>query len=468
MTNPYRQLPSVAELLEHPRLADVRKSFAHELIVDILRRELNQIRSRIAENLSHDPDLISSTVSKALESIQRSLHPRLRTVINATGIILHTNLGRAPLAETAASAAADAARGYLNLELDLDSGERSSRQNAVREGICRITGAEAATAVNNCAAATIIVLRALAAGKEVIVSRGQLIEIGGSFRIPEILKVSGALLREVGTTNITRAADYETAIGPNTGAILRVHASNYRIRGFSKSVGIDELVQIGRKHCIPVVDDVGSGAAIDFTALGFPDEPHVQDGIRAGADLVLFSADKLLGGPQAGIVAGRSHWITLIEKDPFMRAVRLDKMALAALEATLALYREPAKAIHSVPVLRMLTMPLDELRRRCDRISARIREISGIAAVECEDATTYVGGGSLPDQAMPTVTIALSAKNINEEELTRRLRIGCPAVLARKHQGRVLFDMRTVFESQEDDLVTAIQSAIHGSPSDAS
>ncbi|MBL8865963.1 MAG: L-seryl-tRNA(Sec) selenium transferase [Planctomycetia bacterium] len=463
MTNPFRSLPSVSELLEAPELADVRRMVPHDSLVAALRRELDRARAEIAAGrpvATTSPDLLAS----AIASLQIDLRPRLRTVLNATGIVLHTNLGRAPMAESAARAAYDAARGYLNLEFDLATGERSSRQNAVRDGICSLTGAEAATTVNNCAAATVIVLRALAAGKEVIVSRGQLIEIGGSFRIPDILQVSGATLREVGTTNITRAADYDRAIGPNTGAIMRVHASNYRVRGFTQSASIDELVAIGRKHGVPVIDDVGSGAAVDFAALGFPDEPLVGDGIRAGADVVLFSGDKLLGGPQAGIIAGKRRWIDAIEKDPFMRAVRLDKMALAALEATLALYRDPVRALSEVPVLRMMTTPIQVLRHRCERLAERIRVLDGIAALEVFDDTAFVGGGSLPDQAIPTVILAASAKAFGEDEFARRLRVGEPAVLARIRNGRVLVDLRTVFPAQEDALVSAIQTAVRESP----
>src|SRR5262249_23084750 len=272
----------------------------------------------------------------------------------ATGIVLHTNLGRAPIAEEAARAAYEAARGYLNLELDLETGKRSSRQSAIREWVCRLTGAESATAVNNNAAATVIALRALCQGKEVIISRGQLIEIGGSFRIPEIMGVSGAVLREVGTTNITRLADFEKAIGPNTGALMQVHSSNYRISGLTQSVLLADLVALGRKHGLKVIDDIGSGALVDFSRFGFQDEPLAQASIAAGADLVLFSGDKLLGGPQAGILAGRKEWIQKIEKDPLMRAFRLDKMTLAALEATLRLYLHQEKALAEIPVVHML------------------------------------------------------------------------------------------------------------------
>ena len=362
--------------------------------------------------------------------------------------------------ESAAVAAYEAARGYLNLELDLATGKRSSRQLNVRDGICRLTGAESATAVNNCAAATVIVLRALAAGKEVIVSRGQLIEIGGSFRIPDIMGVSGATLREVGTTNITRVSDYESAIGPDTGLLMRIHTSNYRVRGFTRAVGIDELVSLGRKHGVAVVDDAGSGAAVDFAAFGLPGEPLVSEGIAAGADLVLFSGDKLLGGPQAGLIAGRADLIARIERDPLMRAFRLDKMALAALEATLRLYRDPEAAVREVPTLRMLATPVAELRARCERFAEQLRGAPGMADVEVRDDVAYVGGGSLPDQALPTVVVAVAPGGQSEEAFAARLRAGTPAVVGRVQGGRVLFDLRAVFYRDEDELTRAVKKCL--------
>jgi L-seryl-tRNA(Ser) seleniumtransferase len=402
-----------------------------------------------------DPDALAARVVVRLELASA---PHLRPVINATGIVLHTNLGRSPMSEPAALAAYSAARGYLNLEMSLATGKRSSRQDPIRDGVKRITGAEAATVVNNCAAATVIVLRALAAGKEVIVSRGQLIEIGGSFRIPDIMTVSGATLREVGTTNITRIADYEKAIGPNTGMLMRIHTSNFRVRGFTQAATIEELVALGQKHNLPVIDDAGSGAAVDLSPFGLSGEPVVSEGIRAGADLVLFSGDKLLGGPQAGIIAGKAELIQRIEKDPLMRAFRLDKMTLAALEATLSLYRDPAKAVREVPTLRMLTTPIEELRGRCGAFAEHLRELPGLG-VEVMDDVAYVGGGSLPDIAVPTVVVAITAKGVSEETLAERLRNGTPAVVGRVQGGRWLLDLRTVFPEQEEGLLAAIKAA---------
>lgn len=464
MTNPYRQLPALAALLERPELVSVRATAGRDDVANALRTELETLRQRIAAGESPDGDLDPERiVERARISVERDSRAILRTVINATGIVLHTNLGRSPLPESAARAAFEAASGYLNLELDLETGERSSRQDPIRDGIRRLTGAEAATAVNNCAAATVIALRALAAGKEVVVSRGQLVEIGGGFRIPEILAVSGARLREVGTTNRTRIADYEKAIGPETGAILRVHASNFRIRGFTESVGIADLAALGRRHGLPVIDDIGSGAAVDLDLFASSGEPRVGDGIRAGADLVLFSGDKLLGGPQAGIVAGRKELIARIEKDPLMRAFRLDKMTLAALEATLRLYRDPERALRDVPTLRMLTVSLAELRTRAERIAERLRSVPGLDASALDDEA-FAGGGSLPDRALPTVVVAMKAQGLSEDEMARRLRTGRPAVLARIQDGSVRLDPRTVFEHQEDELVSAVRSAVAGSP----
>jgi L-seryl-tRNA(Ser) seleniumtransferase len=313
--------------------------------------------------------------------------------------------------------------------------------------------------VNNNAAATVIVLRALCQGKEVVISRGQLIEIGGSFRIPEIMAVSGAILREVGTTNITRLSDYEKAIGPSTGALLRVHSSNYCIRGFTKSVELADLVALGKKHSIPLIDDVGSGALVDFARFGFEGEPVVGECIRTGADLVLFSGDKLLGGPQAGIIAGKKQWIQKIEKDPLMRAFRLDKMTLAALEATLRLYLSEERALREVPVLRMLNAPLDELRRRAEALAGRLRELPGVQEATAEADTAFAGGGSLPDQAMTAWVVRLRAERAGEEELAHRLRVGSPAVMARIKEGKLVLVVRTVFAEQEPALIEAVVKA---------
>lgn len=449
--NPYRQLPSVSMLLDHPRLQTLRSTTPHDLFVEAIRLELDTHRQAISETgIYAETQLIDALDNR----IRTMATPRCRTVINATGIVLHTNLGRSPLAECAARAAYDAARRYTSLELDLSTGERSSRLNSIRDGLCRITGGESATAVNNCAAATVIALRSIAAGKDVVVSRGQLVEIGGNFRIPEILTASGARLREVGTTNITRLSDYESAIGPNTAALLRVHCSNFRIRGFTETVSIEELAALGRKHNVPVIDDAGSGSAIDLTSLGFHDEPTIREGLAAGADLVLFSGDKLLGGPQSGIIAGKKKWIDAIDRDPLMRALRLDKMSLAALAATLELHR--AEPVRFIPILQMIATPLEELRLRSMSLAAKINLMNGLDA-EVSDGESYVGGGSLADQVMPTIVIAIERRGMSDYELAKLLRTSATPVLSRVQNGRVLLDLRTVFPDQEEELVAAIR-----------
>lgn len=455
--NPFRALPPVTAVLAAPALAGARERHPAEAITAQVRASLDALRDRLraGEPASLDVNAIAESVRAELEA---QVAPVLRPVINATGIVLHTNLGRSPLHETAARAAYEAAHGYLNLELDLATGKRASRQNSVRVGLKAVTGAESATVVNNCAAATVIALRAIAAAKEVIVSRGQLVEIGGSFRIPEVMAVSGATLREVGTTNITRLSDYERAITPNTAALMRVHCSNYRVHGYTKAVELADLVALGRKHNLAVIDDAGSGQLIDLTPFGLPGEPLISASVSAGADLVLFSGDKLLGGPQCGIIAGKAELVQRIEKDPLMRAFRLDKMTFAALEATLLLYRDPKRAVREVPTLRMLTTPLAELKRRVEAFAGWVRAIPGISLGIWEDES-FVGGGSLPDVSVPTMVLGLSAANLSETEFAARLRTGAPAVLARVQDGRVLIDLRCVPERQEAELLGALTAA---------
>lgn len=458
--NPLRGVPAVSAVLEAASVRALQPIHGHDVVADAVRVELDSLRERLKTGESVDGDLkVDSIAKRVAQRVEAESACTLRTVINATGIVLHTNLGRSPIAESAAKAAYDAARAYLNLELDLDDGKRSSRQNPIREVICPLLGCESATAVNNCAAATVIVLRALAAGKEVIVSRGQLVEIGGSFRIPEIMGVSGATLREVGTTNITRIADYERAITPNTAALMRVHHSNYRISGFTESATLEELVALGRKHNLPVIDDAGSGALIDFAHFGLPGDPVIGESLKLGADLILFSGDKLLGGPQAGIIVGKKELVAKVEKDPLMRAFRLDKMTLAALEGTLRIYRNPDRVTGDVPILRMLSLTPKELRPRAESVAAALRAIPNVQAT-IHDDSAFVGGGSLPDLPLPTIVIAVTVKGISDAVLAERLRMGRPAVMARVQDGRVLFDLRTVFEAQETELVNAIRASV--------
>jgi L-seryl-tRNA(Ser) seleniumtransferase len=462
--NPLRHLPAVTAVLETPTVVALEPAHGRDAVVAAVRAELDALRERLKMGELLDGEIAPEAVgARVAARVEASAALMLRPVINATGIVLHTNLGRSPIAEVAAKAAYLAARGYLNLELDLGTGKRSSRQNPIRDAIVPLLGCESATAVNNCAAATVITLRALAAGKEVIVSRGQLVEIGGSFRIPEIMAVSGAVLHEVGTTNITRIGDYAKAITPNTGLLLRVHHSNYRVSGFTKSASLEEMVALGRKHGIPVIDDVGSGALIDFARFGLPGDPVVGESLATGADLVLFSGDKLLGGPQAGVIVGKKDLIQRIEKDPLMRAFRLDKMTLAALEATLRLYRHADRALREVPTLRMLGTPQAEIRRRAEALAVGMRQVPGVSA-EVGDDSGFVGGGSLPDLPLPTAVLAVSVDGLGDAQFAERLRAGRPAVMARVQDGRVLFDLRTVFEDQETQLLSAIREAAAPAP----
>jgi L-seryl-tRNA(Ser) seleniumtransferase len=459
--NPLRQLPPINQILEHPVLQPLRSEHAHEIVVGAIRSELDGLRERI-KNGEADRSLLQpeTLARRVIVRVESDRAPRFRSVINATGIVLHTNLGRSALAEAAAQAAYEAGRGYLNLELDLADGKRSSRQEPIRDILARLTGAESATVVNNCAAATVIALRSLAAGREVIVSRGQLIEIGGSFRIPEIMAVSGAHLREVGTTNITRLTDYEQAIGPNTGLLMRIHPSNFRVRGFTEEVSLADLVTLGRQHNLPVIDDAGSGALLDMAGCGLTGEPIVPQSVAAGADLVLCSGDKLLGGPQAGLIMGKKALIERIEKDPLMRAFRVDKMTLAALETTLRLYLNPTLARREIPTLRLLSSSRETIRRRAEAFVSKLRTVPGIGEVEVIDDDSFAGGGSLPDLPLGTAVIRIKPPSIGAAQFAQQLRLGQPPVVARVSDGQLLFDLRTVFEWQEDDLAAAISLAL--------
>jgi L-seryl-tRNA(Ser) seleniumtransferase len=458
--NPFRNLPAVNDILQVPSVAALEQCHAHESIVAAIRSELTAMRIELSQSRALNGECTPESLAAKIEQrLTRDLRPRLRCVINATGIVLHTNLGRAPIAEEAAQAAYEAARGYLNLELDLETGKRSSRQNPIRDWVCRLTGADAATVVNNNAAATVIALRALCQGREVIVSRGQLIEIGGSFRIPDIMAVSGAVLREVGTTNITRLSDYEHAISPQSAALLQIHPSNYRIAGFTESVATESLVALGKQHRLPVIDDIGSGALLDFNRFGFTGEPIAKRSIAAGADLVLFSGDKLLGGPQAGILAGKKEYIERIEKDPLMRAFRCDKMTLAALEATLRIYLNEEIALRQIPVLRLLGLPLDELKRRAEGLAEDLRTIDTCASVEIAEDVAYVGGGSLPDQQMKTWVVEVKPRDRSDADFAHRLRTGTPAVMGRVRDGKLVFDVRTILPHQTEALVEAVRQS---------
>jgi L-seryl-tRNA(Ser) seleniumtransferase len=427
-----RDLPSVDELARDERLAGEPAALAVEAARAALSRAREEIRA------GHDPGDLGERAARELAAARR---PRLRRALNATGVIVHTNLGRAPLAEAALERAVEIGRGYSNLEYDLSAGGRGSRQDHVAAILRRLTGAEGALIVNNNAAAVLLALAALAEGREVLVSRGELIEIGDGFRIPEVLARSGAQLREVGTTNRTRAADYERAAGPETAVLLRVHQSNFRVVGFTEQPSLAELAAVAHRHDLPLVDDLGSGVLV-----ALEDEPSAKENLAAGADLVCFSGDKLLGGPQAGIVVGRGELVERLRRHPLQRALRADKLTLAALEGTLALYLDPERAEREVPVLRMLREPLEAVCARAERLAAAV-------GGEVEETVGRVGGGALPLAELPSFACAV------EEGLAPRLRTGDPPVVAVVRDGRCLLDCRTLTDAETDEAARAVQAA---------
>jgi L-seryl-tRNA(Ser) seleniumtransferase len=422
-----RDLPSVDELA---------RGVDDPLAVEAARAVLARAREEIGEGF--EPGDLAARLADELAAARR---PALRRVLNATGVVLHTNLGRAPLAEAALERVREVGRGYSNLEYDVNEGARGSRQDHVAGLLRRLTGAEAALVVNNNAAAVLLALAALAEGREVVVSRGELIEIGDGFRIPDVLARSGARLVEVGTTNKTRAADYERAIGPETALLLRVHQSNFRVLGFTERPAVAELAAVARRHELPLVDDLGSGVLVELS-----DEPTARIALEGGVDLVSFSGDKLLGGPQAGIVVGRANLVERLRRHPLQRAVRADKLTLAALEGTLALYVEPGRALREVPVLRMVVEPAERIRGRAERLAALLD-----GAVE--ETLGRVGGGALPLVELPSFACAV------EEELAPRLRAGDPAVVGIVRDGRLLLDCRTLDDAEVDEVADAVRAA---------
>ncbi len=426
-----RDLPSVDRLLADERLAQE----PHDLVLGAARSVLERAREEIRAGQVPSP-----LVDAVLNELERTRQPSLRRVLNATGVLVHTNLGRAPLAQAALDRVVEVGSGYSNLEYDLERGQRGSRQDHLGSLLRGLTGAEAALVVNNNAAAVLLALAALAEGREVVVSRGELIEIGDGFRIPDVLVRSGARLVEVGTTNRTRASDYERAIGPQTALLLRVHQSNFRVVGFSEQPRLDELAELARKHDLPLVDDLGSGA---LSAVG--DEQTPAESLRAGADLVCFSGDKLLGGPQAGIVVGRTKLVERLRRHPLQRALRADKLTLAALEGTLSLALD-RQTKDQIPVLRMLHEPIEHVRTRAARLALLI-------GGEVEETVARVGGGALP------LTDLQSAACAVEEELAEPLRLGSPPVIAVVRDGRTLLDCRTVTDAEVDEVAAAVAAA---------
>jgi L-seryl-tRNA(Ser) seleniumtransferase len=448
--NPYRVLPSVDRLLSDDRVRAIDADPV--LLTGLARRVLEDARTAIAEGSPPPaPDELAERVAGFAAVV---LEPPLKTVINATGVIIHTNLGRAPLSEAAIDAMTRAARGYSNLEYDVPAGKRGSRHSHLEAALTQLTGAEAAIAVNNNASAVLLTLAALAAGREVIISRGHAVEIGGGFRIPDVMRQSGARLVEVGTTNRTYLRDYEAAITEDTAAIMRVHPSNFRVVGFTEQPSLRDLAHLAREHSLHLIDDLGSGCLIDVTQFGLAPEPLVQESLADGADVCLFSGDKLLGGPQAGVVAGRAALVDLARRHPLARAVRMDKTSIAALHATLSHYLK-GQALTEIPVWRMIAMPAADIARRA-RAWAR-KTGSGARVIE---GRSMVGGGSLPEESLPTTLLALPMDGADATELARRLRLGDPHVIARIEGDDVLLDPRTVDPGDDGSVVKVVRAAL--------
>jgi L-seryl-tRNA(Ser) seleniumtransferase len=445
-----RKLPSVDRLLQQSAIVEARAQFGHDLTVDIARSLLDETRAAILDRGQPCPDP-GDLAAALVNRLQLAAQPTLQPVINATGVIIHTNLGRAPLSEDALCAMQLAGDGYSNLEYDLAAGQRGSRYVHTVDLLRRLTGAEDALVVNNNAAAVLLCLMALARGREVVISRGQLVEIGGGFRIPDVLQTSGAVLVEVGTTNRTHLRDYQDAVGPQTAALLRVHSSNFRQIGFTAEVGLAELVTLGRQHGLPVIDDLGSGTLLDTTRFGLGYEPRVQDSVLAGATLVTFSGDKLLGGPQAGLIVGKRTAVAELRHTPLTRALRVDKTTLAGLAATLNLYLR-GQAEDQIPVWRMIAAQEADLANRVAGWAGRLAE-AGLQASVTAGAST-VGGGSLPGETLPTHLLALPG--LPADRLSARLRAGQPPVVARIVDDALCFDPRTVLPELDDLLISAI------------
>ncbi|OGP90249.1 MAG: L-seryl-tRNA(Sec) selenium transferase [Deltaproteobacteria bacterium RBG_16_47_11] len=461
-----RKIPSVDEVLSMPEIADLLKTYSRVVVVEAIRTGLGRLRAEILnkEELSDLEDTLFSfehLYPLFQKEIELQIQPRLRRVINATGVVIHTNLGRSLLHPSAVQHLLDIARNYSNLEYNLDRGERGSRYSHVEEILCRLSGAESAMVVNNNAAAVLLALNTLAEGREVIVSRGELVEIGGAFRIPDVMKRSGAFLREVGTTNRTYISDYQKAIGPQTALLLKIHTSNFRVMGFTSDASLDELVRLGRQHHLPVMNDLGSGCLVDLTQYGLEKEPTVQEAIKTDVDVVTFSGDKLLGGPQGGIILGKKNFLDLIKINPLTRALRIDKLILAALESTLLLYLDEKRAMEEIPILRMLKGDLSALKKRGRRLLKRLSEtIRQRTELSLKEETSQVGGGALPLQELPTIVLALRPIDFSVNRLEESLRKVEPPIISRISKEELILDMRTVLDEEIPLLAAGLEKVL--------
>ncbi len=459
-----RQLPQVDDLLRHPELAPAVDPLPRLLAAAVVRRVLAAARQTITAG---PPEALPLELDEAVlldnlrEALLAAAKPMLRRVVNLTGVVIHTNLGRSPLGEACLGSLLEVASRYNTLEYDLAKGARGSRHDHLEGVLKEVTGADGVLVVNNCAAAVFLALNTLASGREVVISRGQLVEIGGSFRMPAIMAASGAILREVGTTNKTYLKDFEQAITSETAVLLKVHPSNFRIMGFTHEVTLGEMVDLGRRYDLKVVEDLGSGCLVDLSRYGLEKEPTVQETLKAGADLVLFSGDKLLGGPQAGVILGNREVVGDLRKNPLTRALRPDKMTLTALEATLRLYLDEPRALMEIPTLRMLTRPLAELDRQARALARRLRRRFGarlqVAVVESE---SRAGGGTLPQAPLPSRALAITIPPLAPQELEVRLRRAATPVIGRVERGVVMLDLRTLLPGDQEALMAALAEVL--------
>jgi L-seryl-tRNA(Ser) seleniumtransferase len=458
--NSLKHLPGVDHLLELAKKQDRFIGIPRSVILDALRNALDHIRQNILADIetSTTPDNI---LFAAYIIAKEKTRPRLVPVINGTGVVLHTNLGRALLCEDALNNIRRVGQSYSNLELKIQTGKRGIRYEAVHDLICELTGAQSAIVVNNNAGAVLLALNTMAKDTQVVVSRGELVEIGGSFRVPDVMTKSGCILKEVGTTNRTHLRDYADAVSDATGLFLKVHASNYKIKGFTASVPLKDLVLLGKDKNIPVMEDLGSGTLIDFSKYGLPFEPTIADSVRSGADIVTFSGDKLLGGPQAGIIVGQKKTIDQIKSNPLTRALRIDKLTLAALESTLKLYRDEKTAIQKIPTLRMLTIPFKDISKKADRLFKTIKEKIGLLAdIEIANLNSRPGGGSFPELNLASLCITIQPKNISVSKLEMQMRLSTPSIIGRIEDNKYILDPRTIQDGQEDVISSTLSKIL--------
>jgi L-seryl-tRNA(Ser) seleniumtransferase len=451
-----RALPAVQKLLDEPRVRELSIEFGRDAVVIAARETLADLRAEILSGNGHSNGAAEDVIARVVSRVERRFSGGVRRAINATGVILHTGLGRAVLPQAAIDGIVSEVSGYASVEVDVESGKRGHRDETVRDLIAALLGCEHATVVNNNAAATMLALAAVARGKEVIVSRGQLVEIGGSFRVPDVMRESGCKLVEVGTTNRTYVRDYEAAINENTAALLLVHTSNFRMIGFTEEPSVADMSNLAKQHHLPLIHDIGSGALLPELAEELRDEPDVKSSLKDGADLVLFSADKILGGPQGGIAAGKKDLVEKLRRHPLYRAFRVDKLTLCALEATLRLYLDSERRLEDVPTLKMLRRSLESISEEAEKLAGELRRALPGLQADCVDDSSRLGSGSLPERNIPTRVVSLFHASISAEALGAKLREHTPPIFTRIHENRVLIDPRTLLAGDSAEIVKAM------------